>query len=330
MPSSSLPLHHLPVCRAADFRVTFGANEGDALSVADDLVLDDIYTLGKSAALLPLALQPAEDDSFRIADVTGIGTPGAVLHIDCLLGFACPNGLSHEALLLVELDGAGDVAAVYLFPLHALSADIPLHLMSIDRAAARSTFARLGSASFLRGTRLTLASGAQRRIEDLQVGDLLLTRDDGPQPLRWIGQTTLRATGAWAPVRIAAGALHNSAELLLSPDHRLFFHQRRDTLGTGRAEVMVRVRDLIGCEGVSRVAGGFVDCFHLVFDSHQIIFAEGIAAESMLVDRRARPLVPPEVTARLAPTGAIDGFGEVRRLPDGADTVRLLRDATAC
>jgi hypothetical protein len=48
---------------------------------------------------------------------------------------------------------------------------------------------------FARGTNITLASGAQIPIEDLKVGDRVLTRDAGPQQIRWIGNTTLRPSG---------------------------------------------------------------------------------------------------------------------------------------
>ena len=41
--------------------------------------------------------------------------------------------------------------------------------------------------------------------------------------------------------------------------------------------------------------GGFVDYFQLLFDEHQIIYAEGIAAESLLIDPRTLAAVPEDV-----------------------------------
>ena len=66
-------------------------------------------------------------------------------------------------------------------------------------------------------TRITMATGAQVPVEDLRPGDRILTRDDGPQPLRWIGQRTTRASGLFAPVLIRAGTLNNARDLVVAP-----------------------------------------------------------------------------------------------------------------
>ncbi|NCW68232.1 MAG: hypothetical protein EBV86_06625 [Marivivens sp.] len=132
-------------------------------------------------------------------------------------------------------------------------------------------------------------------LGDLKVGDRVLTRDDGAQSVRWIGQTTLRAVGEFAPVVIRKGTLHNENDLMLSPDHRVFIYQREDHLGAGRAEVLVRVRHLINGDTVYQQDGGFVDYFQILFDDHQIIYAEGIAAESLLIDPRTRRALPASV-----------------------------------
>ncbi|MGR3468524.1 MAG: Hint domain-containing protein, partial [Shimia sp.] len=139
----------------------------------------------------------------------------------------------------------------------------------------------------------------QRKIEDLRVGDRVLTRDDGPQEVRWIGQNTRRAVGDAAPVLVKKDTLNNENDLIVSPDHRLFIYQRADTIGAGRSEVMVRVRHLLNGDTVQRMEGGFVDYFHLLFDEHQIIYAEGIAAESLLIDTRTRAALPKEVDTAL-------------------------------
>ena len=131
-------------------------------------------------------------------------------------------------------------------------------------------------------------------------GDMVLTRDDGPRALTWIGRSTARAVGDFAPICIKAGALHNEGDLYVSPDHRLFIYQRSDALGAGRHEVLVRARHLVNGDTIVQEPGGFVDYFQLLFDDHQIIYAEGIAAETLLVDTRTRAALPAELNAKLA------------------------------
>jgi len=331
MPTPSPSSHSVPVYVAGVVRATDGANMGDLISFADDLILDDVYELEHGAQPARLALSTRDTAGFAIGPDTGIGTPGAVVHLDCALTFMSPDGSTSEALLLVEVDAQGNVAAIYLSPFSALDTRSEYRLVGIDRAQAGRKLAQLACVSFTRGTQITLASGAQRAVEDLVAGDRLLTRDDGVQTLRWIGTTTTRAAGEFAPIRIAAGTLNNSADLLVSPDHRLFIYQRSDVLGAGRAELLVKARHLVNGTSVTVQIGGFVDYFQLLFDSHQIIYAEGIAAESMLIDQRTRAVLPEGLSRSLGthvkghsdlPHAGLDAPEGLLQRPDAAGLLK--------
>lgn len=296
MPSSSpRPAQFVPVHEADDLRVVNGANLGDRLSFADELDLDDIYELGPRARLRRLALVMDGAGPFTIGAESELGTPGARVHLDSCLTLMPASGSVVELLILVETDAEGCVASVYAMPLAEIGARIGYTLVGIDRVGARQRFAQAACGSFTRGTRITMATGAQVPVEALRPGDMVLTRDDGPQPLRWIGHATMRAIGDFAPVRIKAGALNNEGDLLVSPDHRLFVYQRDDALGAGRREVLVRARHLVNGDSVRIETGGFVDYVQLLFDRHQIIYAEGIAAETLLLDPRTRSALPEEI-----------------------------------
>ena len=290
----------LPVYRAEEFFVLSGVNSGEPLGFADELVLDDIYELEKTAK--PSKLIVANDrDYLRITPESAVGSNGATVIIDCTITLMSPDGLTIEGLVLVELDGE-EAVDVFLQPLAHLAPKTEYTLVGVNRDDARRRFAEAACVAFTRGTRITMANGAQTAIEDLAVGDRVLTRDDGSQEIRWIGQNTRRAVGDFAPVLIRKGALNNENDLIVSPDHRLFIYQRDDAIGAGRAEVLVKVRHLINGDTVVRLEGGFVDYFQLLFDSHQIIYAEGIAAETLLVDPRTRAVLPDEVDAALSET----------------------------
>ncbi|MBV2360735.1 Hint domain-containing protein [Thalassococcus sp. CAU 1522] len=298
-PSPLRPTQSVQVYSGAMLRVANGANLGDGLSIADELMLDDIYRLSPLASARRLGLIVGAKPPFRVADDSETGTPGGALHLDCCVTFMSGDGETTEAIIVVETDDANDIGGIYLLPLAPMSSNVDYALVGIDTRAALQKFAQIACVSFTRGTLITLASGAQRPVEELKVGDLILTRDDGPQAIRWIGQNTVRAIGAFAPVLIKAGTLNNSRDLVVSPDHRLFIYQRRDRLGAGRAELLVRANHLVNGDSVTRRMGGFVDYFQMLFDHHQIIYAEGIAAESMLVDSRTSAALPDELTDQL-------------------------------
>lgn len=324
----------LPVHPASDITVVSGANLGDAVSFAEELDLDDVYEMHSDGALDRLSLLPGPDGALAVAQDSVLGQAGHAVHLDAMLTMMTAAGTTTEVLVLVEVDDGGDVAAVYALPLARLTPRTGYTLVGIDRESARTRFAEIACVSFSRGTQVTMASGAQAPIEELRVGDMILTRNDGPRPLRWIGAATVRAAGEFAPVRIRAGALNNTGDLTVSPESRLFIYQRSDTLGAGRHEVLVRARHLVNGDTVIRQRGGFIDYFQLLFDDHQIIYAEGIATETMLVDPRTRTVLPPDLSEALPQLMPGHKWRahmefEVRRgLVEGSDAAARLRRAS--
>lgn len=328
------PAASIPVFRARDLTCVHGANEGDDLTFAEELTLDDTYWFSDSARQVRLGIESSDSGVITVGEDTGVGTPGASLHLDSCLTFMSPDGTTTEVLILVEVDMFGDAAAVYALPLAPLTAKTDYTLVGIDIEDAARKFAEVACVSFTRGTRITLASGAQRVIEKLSVGDRVLTRDNGVQEIRWIGHSTVRAVGEFAPIVIKAGALNNEADLVVSPDHRLFIYQREDAIGAGRRELLVKARHLVNGDTVIQQDGGFVEYYQLLFDGHEIIYAEGIAAETLLVDTRTRAALPPEldeVLARALP-GHTDRphlqFEVQKALLDQPDAAEILRSAS--
>lgn len=300
--TAAKPAQSIRVYQAMDFTVVNGANLGDAISFADELDLDDFYELRRNARPYRLSLISGTASAFTVAAESDLGRKGARVYLDSCLTLMSANGTTTEMLVLVEVDDNGDVAEVYALPLAAIAPRTGYALVGIDRNIARQKYAEVACVSFTKGTQITMASGAQVPVEQLKVGDRVLTRDDGAQEVRWIGQSTVRAVGEFAPIRIRAGALNNENDLRVSADHRLFIYQRSDALGAGRAEVLVRARHLINGDSVVVEEGGFVDYFQLLFDEHQIIYAEGIAAETLLVDTRTRQALPEDINAALSKT----------------------------
>ncbi len=134
---------------------------------------------------------------------------------------------------------------------------------------------------FVAGTMIRTPTG-DVAVEDLEPGDLVLTQDDGAQPVRWTGQRTVTATGALAPIQIQAGALGHHGALRLSPQHRVLIRDSLAELLFGEGEVLVAAKDLVNDRTIRRIEGGEVTYVHILFDRHQVVFSEGLATESFL------------------------------------------------
>ena len=320
----------IPVYPSAAFKVVDGVAEGDSLSFMDELLLDDVYQLSASPARAALTYEISDGSAFVIAQDSPIGTVGNLLFLDCCITLMAPDGATFEALILVEVEGQ-DTAEVYLMPLATLEPERNYRLVGTDRDGAAAKFGDVACVRFARGTHITLASGTQVPVENLNVGDKVLTRDMGAQAIRWIGEATLRAVGDYAPVKIREGALFNARDLILSPEHRLFIYQREDHLGAGRSEVLVKARHLINGDTVVQEDGGFIDYFQILFDDHQIIYAEGIAAETLLIDARTRAALPEDATSSLETHDAAphNDFEVTESLANRPDIVSLLKRASS-
>ena len=139
-----------------------------------------------------------------------------------------------------------------------------------------------GVPCFVRGTHIDTPDGP-RAIEDLRVGDMVLTLDAGPQPIRWIGRRRAAGRGADAPVRFETGAAGNRRVLMVSPQHRMLVRGHLCELYMGVPEALVPALHLVDGKQVTQVPCDAVEYFHFVLDSHQIVFAEGAASESFFL-----------------------------------------------
>ncbi len=132
---------------------------------------------------------------------------------------------------------------------------------------------------FTAGTRLATAKG-HRPIEKLRVGDLVETADHGLQPIRWIGCMTVDGMGAQAPILIKAGALGNRRDIMVSPLHRMLVTGWKVELLFGEDEVIAAAKMLVDGAAICVQPMPQVTYYHILFDAHEIVFAEGAGAES--------------------------------------------------
>ena len=187
---------------------------------------------------------------------------------------------------------------------------------------------------FVAGSRVATPAGP-RAVETLVPGDLVLTKDAGPQPLRWIGRRTVPAEGRFAPIRFETGAHGATRPLLVSPQHRVLVRDPAAELLFGEAEVLVAAKDLVDGRAVQVVEGGTVEYVHLLLDRHHIVFADGIASESFLPGPQVMGAMEAAVQAEICAlfpeldpeTGA--GYGPAARRSLRAYEARLLHRRAA-
>ena len=144
--------------------------------------------------------------------------------------------------------------------------------MSMDNA-------NLQIACFTRGSQIKTQSG-EVAIEDLAVGDRVETLDHGLQPIRWIGSSKCQATGNMAPILIRKGALGNTRDLRVSPQHRMLLSGWHAEVLFGEREVLATAKSLVNDHSILREEGDEVEYFHMLFDTHEIVYAEGAPSES--------------------------------------------------
>jgi hypothetical protein len=157
--------------------------------------------------------------------------------------------------------------------------NLRLELGGTAVASTELTAETTGVICFGAGTLITTKRGAIP-IELLLPDDRILTMDNGYKPVRWLGNRTVRATGKNAPIHIPAGALGNERELVVSPNHRMWIRSAEAELMLGDHEVLVPAKFLVGHNGITQQRGGLIGYHHMLFDQHEIVFAEGCPSES--------------------------------------------------
>lgn len=186
-------------------------------------------------------------------------TPLGQLYVSLSLGTVSPG---FEGILNIDLS-AGDSSETFSVTSAGSGADITL------------------VPCYRRGTRIDTDAG-EVPIEALRIGDRVATLGGPCLPIRWIGRRTYAPSFAAAnldvlPVLIRAGALGDGLprrDLWVSPEHAMYIDG-----------MLIAARDLINGESI--VQDDCVDelvYFHLEFDTHAVLYAEGAPAESFVDD----------------------------------------------
>ncbi len=203
----------------------------------------------------------AEGDDFDILDVTGLGVRGE----DWRLVDTSPDSNGNGIDGTIEyLNGAGEVTGGFDF-------------FEIEQVVP----------CFTPGTLIATPQG-ERLVEDLQVGDRVITRDNGIQEIKWVGRKDLTGHELarkphMKPILIQKAALGNNLpehDMLVSPNHRVLVANDKTALYFEEREVLVAAKHLTGLDGVDEVESLGVSYIHVMFDKHEVILSNGAWTES--------------------------------------------------
>ncbi len=180
---------------------------------------------------------------------------------------------------------------------------------------------------FVRGSLIDTSSGP-KPIETLKVGDLVLTKDNGYKPISWIGSRSfskdvLTESSKLYPVRIRQGALGDGLpekDLYVSPQHRMLVKSKIVERVLGVREALVTAKQLTVLDGIDIVTDfDEVEYFHILFDQHEIVFAEGAETESLYVGKESLKSLGDEACEEIFTI-----FPELRTLEEAPKPARAL------
>ena len=137
------------------------------------------------------------------------------------------------------------------------------------------------TACYVTGT-LILTETGERPVENLAIGERVVTASGALRPIQWIGRRSyggrfLASRAGLLPICIQAGALAAGIprrDLFVSPKHAMFLDGvlvPAEALLNGATIVQARRMDTVGY-------------WHIELDSHDILLAEGAPSESFLDD----------------------------------------------
>ncbi len=232
----------------------------------------------------PLAFAQQADSTLRIDAGLGLSSTiagfGAGDRID-LAGFQSSSitFTPDSGHVLQVTDGAGHAIALAF----AAGNDIANAVFQASSDGAGGAFVTETSQApcYCRGTRILTPAG-EVAVEDLRIGDHVVTHGGLARPVRWIGRRAyagrfLAGNTAVLPILIRAGALGGDVprrDLMVSPQHALYLEG-----------VLIPAVALVNGDGIAQCTDvAEVAYFHIELETHDVIFAEGAAAETFIDD----------------------------------------------
>lgn len=244
-----------------------------------------------------------ETVSYDVGSGTVVTEYDALFNLDVTVNFSAASGEpTYNGLGGVIQTETGDLFFVMIDDGEGFGSnpfdDAPIDSITINSISAFGV-QQLASASntqsfvpcFAAGTFLETRCGLVP-IEDIAVGDKVMTLDNGLQTVNWVGSHFLNANqlaqrSDLCPIRICAGALgtgYPKNDLIVSPQHRVLLKSKIVQRMTGHAEVFIAAKKLVGLPGIQYQNCSIgVHYHHLAMSAHEVVWANGAPAETLFL-----------------------------------------------
>jgi hypothetical protein len=204
--------------------------------------------------------------------------------------FIVTDGRQSHVLTVIDLPERGVRLVMALGEMPPRDHDLWVVRASVDRSVPRpGAQAPTGVICFAPGTRIATPQG-QRLIETLAPGDTVLTRDNGPQPVLWMGHRRISGARMYAmphlrPIRLRAGAVgvgEPDRDLIVSPQHRMLVRGASARALFNTDEVLVAAQDLVNDHSILIDRSlREVTYVHVLLEHHNVIWANNLQTESL-------------------------------------------------
>src|SRR6266851_5525620 len=256
--------------------ITFGLNDGATLKVDDAL---------PGGALFAFSAGDITDSTLAVSNVGAVTETIANMNVAATL--AATDKIDFIGKTVSVTGSTGQTGTAGTVTLFDGTNTINLNMSGLSAANWFPDTASDGAggtvlffsqvACYARGTRILTEAG-EVPVEDLSIGDSLVTFSGVPRPIRWIGTRAydgrfIAGNREVLPIRVAAGALSEGVparDLFVSPAHSLYFD-----------DVLVPAEHLVNGVTIEQAQEvDWLEYFHIELDAHDVIFAEGAPAET--------------------------------------------------
>ncbi|WP_417209913.1 Hint domain-containing protein [Antarctobacter sp.] len=175
---------------------------------------------------------------------------------------------------------------------------VPLTVVSAQEGPSYAADAYVEPVCFAAGTLIDTPDGP-RRVELFKPGHRVRTINGRKATVRWVGQRRYRTHEGNRPIRFRAGAIGNTRDLIVSPQHRILVRDWRVSLLFGLTGALVAAQDFVNGSNVVFEDVEVITYVHLLFDRHEIILSEGAPTESLYPGPCALNNLAPSARAEL-------------------------------